>query len=113
MKSSIKKNKLNDLRSGRVWPARCNDCWSEEDDERLKKMFNVELADTSDMALAFDRSEVAVFARLMQLGMFTPQCRDRAKSEGGYNKSCRCSKCKVQDCPNYGTEGPCANISNE
>ena len=113
MDSEIKQEKLKSLRSGKVWPARCNDCWSKEDDVRLKKMFDDELADMSDMAIAFERSEVAVFARLMQLGLFSPQCRDRAKSEGGYNKSCRCSKCKVKNCPYYGTDGPCANESNK
>ncbi len=113
MNPKMKKEKLLDLRTGTVWPPRCNDNWSEKDDERLLEMFNDELADISDMALAFGRSEVAVYARLMQLGQFTPQCRDRTKSEGGYNKTCRCSKCKVLSCLYCGTDGPCAKESKE
>ena len=113
MDPRMKKEKLLDLRTGKVWPARCNDNWSEIDDKLLLMMFNDELADISDMALAFDRSEVAVYARLMQLKQFIPQCRYRSKSDGGYNKTCRCSKCKVLSCLYCGTDGPCANESNE
>ncbi len=62
--------------------------WSEEERNMLEKMF-YECAGISEMAVFFQRSEVAIINQLNLMGMFQKVRRPKEKEHG-----CRCPGCE-------------------
>lgn len=97
------------LRTGKKPAQRSGEYWSKEELQRIEDLYE-EGVGMSDIALQFDRTEVAVFQQLGKMGLLSRQCRPCAhkqeKSElaGG----CHCPTCQVKDCQNCGKEHPYA-----
>jgi len=91
------------LRSGKAPPERSRDYWSKEDVETLTRSF-WECHGISQMALEMGRSEIALYQKLLKMGLLSPQCDPRPKRPRPESCDCLCPACSNKDCPNYGKE---------
>jgi len=92
------------LRRGKAPPERSRDYWSKEDIETLTRSFWAYYG-ISQIALEMGRSEIAVFQKLLKMGLFDQQSSGpRPKRPKPENCGCLCPACSETDCPNYGKE---------
>jgi len=96
MNKSAKDNSREEIIALRCGTARAGlskAYWSNEDRERLQRMF-YDGDSITDMALTFQRSEPAIFAQLQEMGMFK-----RSRAARQKDSECLCSKCSLYpDC---------------
>ena len=89
--TSINREKLIAFRQG-YSPSQHRDYWTKEERRQLEDMYYDGFG-ISEMALAFNRSECAIYNQLEVMGLFKKSCRKRRKST-----KCKCSKCNCEDC---------------
>lgn len=92
------------LRTGQKPAQRSGEYWSKEEFRQIENLYD-EGVSISDIALRFDRTEVAVFQQLGKMGLLSRQCRPRIHKKKGEEKpeipeECLCLYCTVKDCPN-------------
>ena len=100
------------LRTGQKPAQRSGEYWSKEELQQIENLYE-EGVGMSDIALRFDRTEVAVFQQLGKMGLLSRQCRPRAHKKKGEVKlelpgGCHCPHCNVTECQNCGKECPYA-----
>lgn len=100
------------LRTGQKPAQRSGEYWSKEELEQIESLYEEGIG-ISDIALQFERTEVAVFQQLGKMGLLSRQCRPRThkKSMEGMTErppKCFCPDCTVRDCQNCGKERPYA-----
>lgn len=95
------------LRTGRKVPQRSGDYWSPEEQEKLKRCFLEDGAGLSEMALEFERTEIAIYQQLDKAGLLAQQCKSRNRRPKNSEKPrCSCPTCTVTSCQNCGKECP-------
>lgn len=94
---------LTALRSGDAPPERSRDYWNKSDLENLNQWF-WEGQGISQIAVQMGRTEVAIYQKLLKLGLLSPQCIPRPKNPKPVCCDCLCPNCHNTNCPNYGKE---------
>ena len=97
------------LRTRQKPAQRSGEYWSKEELQQIEDLYE-EGVGMSDIALRFDRTEVAVFQQLGKMGLLSRQCRPRAhkQEKSELAEGCHCPTCKVKGCQNCGKECPYA-----
>lgn len=96
------------LRTGQKPAQRSGEYWSEEELQQIEYLYN-EGVSISDIALQFDRTEVAAFQQLGKIGLLSRQCRPRTHKKKEeeppeMEEECLCPYCNVKNCKNCGKE---------
>ena len=101
---SASQEDLISLRNGEKHPIRSGEYWSEEERQALIRDF-IDGEGISDMAVKYQRTELAVVQELKNADMFENQSRRRRKNrtQDAYVR-CHCPICAIKDCPNCGKE---------
>lgn len=101
---SASKEDLISLRKGEKHPIRSGEYWSKEERQALIRDF-IDGEGISDMAVKYQRTELAVVQELKNADMFENQSRRRRKNrtQDAYVR-CHCPICAIKDCPNCGKE---------
>lgn len=86
------REELISRRFGIFEPERINVRWSEEEIERLGKMFYAGV-DISRIAIALQRSEISVLIKLHQEGLFGQSSKGRSHAD---RRGCRCHTCNMR-----------------
>lgn len=101
---SASKEDLISLRKGKKHPLRSGEYWSKEERQALIRDF-IAGEGISDMAVKYQRTELAVVQELKNADMFENQSRRRRKNRTqDTDARCHCPICFIKDCPNCGKE---------
>ena len=88
---------LQEYRQGRVQPERAGDYWGKEERKDLARYYD-EGRGISEMALLFNRGEMAIYQQLIGLDLFTTPATTRYR--GKREKTPKCPLCgKKVVCP--------------
>ena len=100
-------NDLIALRTGKKVPRRSGDYWPPEEQEKLRHCFLEDGDGLSEMALKFERSEIAIYQQLEKAGLLVQQCKPRnRRPKSPEEPRCFCPTCAVTACQNCGKECP-------
>ena len=101
---TISKEDSISLRKGEKHPNRSGEYWSKDERQALIHDF-IDGEGISDMAVKYQRTELAVVQELKNADMFENQSRRRRKNRT-HDTDTRCyyPVCAVKDCPNCGKE---------
>ena len=91
---NINREQLTILRQGGS-PSQHRDCWSKKERQQLEDMYYQPLG-ISEMAIALNRSECAIFNQLELMGVFKKSHKPKKKST-----KCKCSKCNCENCDRF------------
>ena len=98
------KEELIALRKGENHPERSGEYWNKEERQALTRDF-MNGTGISDMAIKYQRTELAVVQELKNTDMFENQSRRRRKNRShSTDLCCNCPTCTMKDCPNCGKE---------
>ena len=90
---------LRKLRSGEIQGARQGEYWSEEEDASFLLALESGV-DIGALALRYERNEMSIYQRALQLGGIS---RVRRKAAPKENRQCRCPSCPLkQECTKNG-----------
>lgn len=97
MKDKYKKEAIKNMRKTPYAQDRDRDCWTDDERNQLKKMFNAG-EDLSEIALVLQRTELAICQQASVMGLYVRKRRPKAEQTGC---KCLCEKCSANknDCP--------------
>lgn len=92
---NTKREQIKALRENGLLAQRQKDFWKKEERQKLQNMF-YEGEGISEMALTFNRSEVAILNQINSMQLYEKVRNPRQKKN-----ECKCNQCHKTDCERY------------
>ena len=101
MKTDVKQHEsIINLRNGTIKFERSGDYWSDDERDKLKKMF-YEGEGITAMAIELQRSEIAIMQQIEKLDLYNHKGNSQRRKKEQIQSVCLCSMCKADKalCP--------------